>query len=290
MAFILNGRARAVHIKEEVRNEIKKLGITPGLVAILVGNDPASHLYVTLKEKACAEVGIQFEKYIFPATVPQKMVIDKIRELNTRADIHAILVQVPLPPPLEEDAVIRAIDPTKDVDGFHPENLELLIAGTPKIIPGVALGIFELIKLSNVSLPHKRAVLLVNSTTFAAPIEYLLESAGALCHIILAPTDITTVQNQTKTADILVVAIGRARAITADMIKEGAVVIDVGTNRLPDDTVCGDVDFESVKEKTGAITPVPGGVGPMTVAMLLQNVLRLPNKLPHPSLSLEGRE
>ncbi len=294
--ILLDGRALAAKIKEGVKNEIKKRGKTPGLVAILVGDDPASHLYVSLKEKACTEVGIHFEKYIFPDTTPQNDVVQKIKELNGRDDVHAILVQMPLPDGFNEDIVVRAIDPAKDVDGFHPENLSLLIEGKPVIIPGVALGIFELIKTAfNFSpsmegeneklrgggrklLVGKRAVILANSTTFALPIEYLLEMAGALPHIVLAPRDLTTIRTQLQSADILVTAIGRAHAITENMVKRGAVVIDVGTNRMPDGRVVGDVDFESVKEKAGALTPVPGGVGPMTVAMLLKNCLKLSNQ------------
>lgn len=272
-AQILDGRAIAARIKAEVKEEVSRLGFTPGLAAILVGADPASHLYVGLKEKACAEVGIHFEKYLFFATESQEKIITKIQELNERPDIHAILVQLPLPAPLNEDAVVGAVLPRKDVDGFHPENLSLLVAGKPQIVPGVARGIFELIKASEENLRGKKAALLVNSTTFAAPIEYLLEEAGAVVHIILAAPEIEVAAAALRDADIVVVAIGRPRAVVGAMIKPGAIVIDVGTNRLEDDTLVGDVDVQSVNEKAGYLTPVPGGVGPMTVAMLLKNVV-----------------
>lgn len=272
-AELLNGREIAARIKTEVKEEIGRLGFIPGLAAILVGGDPASHLYVGLKEKASAEVGIHFEKYLFFATESQEKILNTIRELNQRGDVHAILVQLPLPAPLNENAIVGTIAPPKDVDGFHPDNLSLLVAGQPRIVPGVTRGIFELIKASGKNLRGKKAALLVNSTTFAAPIEYLLEQAGALVHIVLAPPELESVTKQLLDSDIVVVAIGRPRAVTGAMIKSGAIVIDVGTNRLNDDTLVGDVDFESVKEKAGYLAPVPGGVGPMTVAMLLKNVI-----------------
>ncbi|MBI4133220.1 bifunctional 5,10-methylenetetrahydrofolate dehydrogenase/5,10-methenyltetrahydrofolate cyclohydrolase, partial [Candidatus Uhrbacteria bacterium] len=241
-AQLLDGRTIAARIKAEVKEEIRRLGFTPGLAAILVGADPASHLYVGLKEKACAEVGIHFEKYLFFATESQKKIVSKINELNKRSDIHAILVQMPLPQPQHEDTVIRAIDPKKDVDGFHPENLNLLIAGTPRVVPGVARGIFELIRSSGESMRGARAALLANSTTFAAPVEYLLEEAGATVHIVLASPELESVTTQLRDSDIVVVAIGRPRAVTGAMIKPGATIIDVGTNRLDDNTLVGDVD------------------------------------------------
>lgn len=289
---ILNGRELAAKIKKQVKEEIARLGLTPlqaarepglvtgltpGLAVVLVGNDPASHLYVGLKEKACAEAGIRFEKFLFFATEPQEKIIAKIKELNAREDIHAILVQIPLPSGFNEDEVVGAIAPEKDVDGFHPENLKYYEAqppqeAEPRIVPGVALGIFELIKTAHPAFRH--AVLLANSFTFAAPIEYLLKKAGAETETIIAPENLEEISDKLSQADILVVAIGRAQAVTGEMIKDNAVVIDVGTNRL-NGKVVGDVDFESVKEKAGAITPVPGGVGPMTVAMLLKNTVEL---------------
>lgn len=274
-AKIIDGRTIAAQIKQEIKTEISKLGRVPGLAVILVGADPASHLYVNLKEKACAEVGIHFEKYLFFATEPEDKIIAKINELNARANIHGILVQVPLPSPLSENQIISAISPAKDVDGFHAKNLALVLSGHPRIIPGVALGILRLIEETKVPLKDKTAVLLVNSTTFAAPIEFLLKQKGMVTQVLLAPADLSTISDQLKNADVFISAIGRSRAIKAEMIKSGAIIIDVGTNHTADGTLTGDVDFETVKQKAGAITPVPGGVGPMTVVMLLKNVVTL---------------
>ncbi|KKU73951.1 MAG: Bifunctional protein FolD [Parcubacteria group bacterium GW2011_GWA2_47_26] len=326
---LIDGRAIADKIRQEVKEEITRLGITPGLGVILVGNDPASYLYVSLKQKACQEVGIKFEKYVLPTTDTHKGVIPRraaeesradqnneilryaqndnvcgceqciinlIRNLNVRPDIHGILVQVPLPPPYNKNKIISTLEPDKDVDGFHQVNLRATLEGEARIIPGVALGVDALIgetlrvkgAASNFteqnlevgpfanSLTNKKAVLLMNSTTFALPIEYLLEGRGALVHIILRPSEITPeIIAQLKTADIFVVAIGRPQIIKGDMLKDGAIVIDVGTNRLPDGKLVGDVDFETTQNKPGFITPVPGGVGPMTVAMLLRNTIEL---------------
>lgn len=274
-AQLLDGRALAARVREQVKTEVQKAGLKPGLAAILVGADPASHVYVGLKEKAAAEVGIYFEKYLFFATEPQEKIIAEIHELNKRPDIHAILVQLPLPPQFDTDAVIRAIRPEKDVDGFHPENLKVLADEKPRVIPGVAEGIVALIESSGLPLQGKRATLLVNSTIFALPIEYLLKKRGVLVETIIAPTDLEKVVPKITTADILVTAIGKPRAVTADLIKRGAVIVDVGTNRLPSGELVGDVDANGANEKAGFATPVPGGVGPLTVAMLLKNVVKL---------------
>lgn len=273
-AQLLDGRSLAADIRTQIKQEIKTLGITPGLAALLVGSDPASHLYVNLKEKACHEVGIHFEKYLFFATEPQDKIIAKIEELNKRSDIHGILVQLPLPSQFHEDVVIRAINPQKDVDGFHPQNLQALTEGHPTVIPGVALGIFELIKAAHQPLPGKRAVLLVNSNTFALPIAHLLEKSGMHVTTVVAPADLESISPKLASADILISAIGRPHAITEEMIKSNNLVIDVGTNRLPDGTLAGDI-HPAANQKAGFITPVPGGVGPMTVAMLLKNVVEL---------------
>lgn len=275
IAKILDGRKIAAEIRQQIKIEIKQLGITPGLAVILVGNDPASHLYVNLKEKACYEVGIPITKYLFSETESQEKIIGTIKNLNENENIHAILVQLPLPQNFAEDEVIGAIDPKKDVDGFHKVNLQQTISGNPSIIPGVALGIMCLIEEAEHTLAGKKALLLVNSTTFAIPIKYLLEMQGVKVEIKIAPEDLASIQTELSNSDILVVAIGRPQAIQKEMIKEGSIIIDVGTNKLPNGTVVGDADYTSVAEKTGAITPVPGGVGPMTVAMLLQNVVKL---------------
>ena len=275
MAQIIDGRALAATIKARVKDEIKKLGYTPGLAALLVGDDAASQLYVNLKERACREVGIRFESHRFSATQKESEILETIAQLNARADIDAVLVQLPLPVPLSDDRVVTTIDPTKDVDGFHPKNLERLLAGNPIVVPGVARGIVKLIQSTQVPLADAHTVILANSTTFALPIKYLLEQTSRHVHIVRAPHDLSSIKSQLANADILVVAIGRANAITADFVKSGAIIIDVGTNRLADGSTVGDIDFASVQKRAAFITPVPGGVGPMTVATLLENVLTL---------------
>lgn len=298
---ILDGRALAEQIIGEVKTEIADLGITPGLAVILVGDNPASHLYVSLKEKAAKDVGIHFEKHVFIGDRPESEILTRIQELNEREDIHGIIVQVPLPKQYDEDIIIAQMDPKKDADGFTQANLRAILAGQPRIIPAVALAIVALIdaacaagiayesarqsaralaRYSNSHkaqpLQNKKAVLIVNRTEFAAPVELLLEERGADVHIILrAKTATPQVIAQIKGADIVVSARGHAKFITGDMLKDGAIVVDVGTNTLPNGRVVGDVDFDSAKNNAGYITPVPGGVGPMTVAMLLRNTLEL---------------
>ncbi|MDP3985410.1 MAG: tetrahydrofolate dehydrogenase/cyclohydrolase catalytic domain-containing protein [bacterium] len=274
-AKILDGRVLAAEIRAKIKTRVASLAHTPGLAAILVGDDPASHLYVSLKQKACEEAGIHFELHQFSDDNSETEVIARIRELNKRADIHAILVQIPLPPKFSEDAVIEAIDPQKDVDGFHPVNLDRILSGHPFIVPGVALGILRLVESARLPLADKTAVLLVNSAVFALPIERLFEEKGLHVHVVLAPKNLTTLDAKFLRADVLITAIGRPQVITSKFVKENAIVIDVGTNRLPDGTLVGDVDFSEIQKMAAAITPVPGGVGPMTVAMLLENVVRL---------------
>lgn len=266
---LIDGRKLAEEIRSNLKTQISSLGFAPGLGVILVGNNPASHLYIKLKEQACAEVGIKFEKAMFPDNAPQEEINLTIQQFNNRSDIHGILVQFPLPKNFDTDKIISAIDPKKDVDGFHPENLEAIKSGKPNIIPGVALGILKLIESTDEPLKNKKAALLVNSETFALPIKYLLEKSGVEVETIL-----NTQYLILDTYDIIVIAIGRPKFLKADMVKDGAIIIDVGTNILDGETV-GDADFDSFKNKNGWITPVPGGVGPMTVAMLLQNVYNL---------------
>lgn len=266
---LIDGKKLAEKIRHEVKKEIETQGASPGLAVILVGDDPASHLYVRLKERACTDVGIRFEKFLFPASTQEKDILEKIAELNVREDIHGILVQLPLPEGLNEDRVIAAILPRKDVDGFHPENLRLLREGRPRLVPGVAKGILALVDATGMELRGKRAVLLVNSRTFAEPISDLLRARDAEPRVIIADE---VPPSELATADIIIVALGRPGAIRAPMVKDGAVIIDVGTTRVGD-RVVGDADFESFRDRDVWITPVPGGVGPMTVAMLLQNVM-----------------
>lgn len=270
MAEMIDGRAMAQRIRAKVKQRVLKLPTRPGLAVILVGTDPASHTYVNIKQKACEEVGIQFEKWFYSATEPEQTLIDKIDELNVREDIHGILVQLPLP---SQDAsrVIAEIDPNKDVDGFHPENLRRLKAGEPAIASAVALGIMKLIGGGGqMAVGSKRAVI-ISSPLFAEPLIILLKEQSIDATVVDEKD--TELAEKTKKADILVLAIGRPGFITGDMVKSGATVIDVGTTKV-DGVLQGDVDRLSVEPVAGALTPVPGGVGPMTVAMLLVNVLK----------------
>ncbi|MBI5071435.1 bifunctional 5,10-methylenetetrahydrofolate dehydrogenase/5,10-methenyltetrahydrofolate cyclohydrolase [Candidatus Falkowbacteria bacterium] len=267
---IIDGKKIAAEIRAEIKKEITELGIAPGLAVILVGADPASHLYVGLKEKAAAEVGIHFEKYLFFATEPEEKIIAKIQELNERPDIHGIVVQLPLPQGYDENKIVAAIDPKKDADGFHPENIKKILAGEPENIPPVISGILKLIESTGTELVNKKIAILANSEILAKPLEKIL--TGNDIKTIIAPETLTT---EISDADIVITALGRAKIITADAIKPGAILIDVGTTRMDDGTTVGDIDFESAATKACFITPVPGGVGPMTVAELLRNVLNL---------------
>ncbi len=272
-AQIIDGKKIAAEIRAEIKKEIAELGITPGLAVILVGADPASHLYVGLKEKAAAEVGIHFEKSLFFATEPEEKIIAKIKELNARPAIHGIIVQLPLPQNYDENKIVAAIDPKKDADGFHPENIAKLLAGEPKIVPPVISGILKLIESTGAELKNKKITILANSEILAKPLEKILEDNDVTT--IIAPEKLTA---DISDADIVITALGRPKIITTEAIKPGSILIDVGTTRLEDGATVGDVDFDSTAPKAGAITPVPGGVGPMTVAELLQNVLNLAKK------------
>ncbi|MBI5799049.1 MAG: bifunctional methylenetetrahydrofolate dehydrogenase/methenyltetrahydrofolate cyclohydrolase [Candidatus Yonathbacteria bacterium] len=276
---LLNGKKLADGIRAQIRIDIQKSGITPGLAVLLVGNDPASHLYVSLKEKAAKEVGVHFEKYLFFATTPEVELTRKIMELNKRTNIHGILVQVPLPDPLSEDLLIAAIDPKKDADGFHPKNIEALLAGrplgeprhmagTPTIVPSVIRGILALIEATRIPLAGKQATILANSSVFAAPLEKLLTHRGMNVQTLIGHVSDVGCQ----VSDVLITAIGKPHFLTAQMIKKDAIIIDVGTSSLEDGKIVGDA-HPNVVEKASWLTPVPGGVGPMTVAYLLRNVV-----------------
>ena len=249
----IDGRALARRIRDKVAEQIKKDHIDAGLAAVLVGDDPASHLYVGLKEKACREAGIRFEKHLLPASALEREVLALIKDLDRRADIDAILVQLPLPKGLDEDRAIAAIDPMKDVDGFHPDS---------RLEPGIVEAIRLLVKESGAPTEGRRAVALANSGIFARKVVEGLRPLG------LAPTE------ELSEADVVVIAYGKPGWLTADKIKEGAVVIDVGTTRVGGMTV-GDADFAGLQGRAAAVTPVPGGVGPMTVAMLLKRTAEL---------------
>lgn len=269
MAELLRGKQLAASIREKAKKRIAKLDHPPGMAAILVGEDPASHLYVTLKEKASKEAGIYFEKIFFKANVKNKEVIDAIKELNARNDIHGILVQLPLPAQ-NEDAVIAAIDPMKDIDGFHPKNRELRSQGIPSLFPPVALAIMRLIQASNQPLKQKTAAVIANSEIFVEPLMALLAEQDIDAQFF-SPED-RALGAKIRVADIVVVAVGRANFITKDMVKDGAIIVDVGTNKM-DSKVVGDV-ARNARELAAFITPVPGGVGPLTVAYLLMNVVK----------------
>ncbi len=268
---IIDGRKVAQRIEEETRREIAALGSEPGLGVILVGDDEASHLYVRLKHEACIRVGIRFEAAMLSQDDGQTAVLEKIRELNARDDIDAILVQLPLPAGMDTDAIIRAIDPAKDVDGFHPDNIRRL-GDEDRDFPGLTEGIVDLIRETGADLNMKRAVIAANSPTFALPLEMRLRQLGALPEFVRG--DAPDITRHFGGADIVISALGRPGLITGDDIKEGAILIDVGTTKVGKRTV-GDVDAESVQGKASWLTPVPGGVGPVTVAMLLKNVVRL---------------
>jgi len=280
----IDGRKVAARIEEETRQEIAALGMTPGLGVILVGDDPASHLYVRLKRKACERAGIRFELKDFPDDAQEDELLDAIRALNARDDIHAILVQLPLPEAFDTDRVIRAMDPAKDVDGFHPDNIRRIDESDGDGFPGLTEGIIELIRETGADFAGKHAVIAANSATFALPLEVRLRQLGALPEF--ASGDALDLASRFKEADILITALGRPGLVTGDDIKPEAIIIDVGTTRVGD-TVVGDADAESVEGTAGWITPVPGGVGPVTVAMLLKNVVKLAKEM-HPSTTLRA--
>ena len=251
--------------------ELAAQGMRPGLAVILVGEDPASQVYVRNKVNACAQAGFHSEKYAFDPDVSPKAVLDKIAELNADPKIHGILVQLPLPKHFDADAVLEAIAAEKDVDGFRAENVGALMQGQPCFIPCTPYGAMKFFEEAGIGLRGKEAVVVGRSNIVGKPMAMLLMHAGATVTVCHSQT--RDLKSHCLRADILVAAIGRPKMITGDMIKPGAVVIDVGINRLPDGKLCGDVDYDSVSEVASFITPVPGGVGPMTITMLLANTL-----------------
>lgn len=271
---LLNGKELAQKLQQEMTQEVtelKKKGLQPGLAVILVGEDPASQVYVRNKERAANNIGMYSVVYRLPETTSEADLIAKIEELNHDDKVHGILVQLPLPKHINEDLVLDTIDPAKDVDGFHPMNLGNLFAGKPTMIPCTPAGIMELIKLSGMDLAGKNAVIIGRSNIVGKPMAHLLLQASATVTICHSKTkDLPKVAKQ---ADVLVVAIGRANFVTADFVKEGAVVIDVGINRDENNKLTGDVKFDEVAPLTSFITPVPGGVGPMTITMLMRQTI-----------------
>lgn len=276
MATIIDGKAVAREIQKQIKEEIEGLkrrwGMVLGLGVVLVGDDPASHLYVRNKEKACKEVGIRSQEHLLPASVSEKELLSVIHSLNRDKQIHGILVQLPLPAHIRSDKILEAVSPLKDVDGFHPVNQGLLLLGAEGLKPCTPLGIMKLLDSIGCDPKGKNATVVGRSNIVGKPVALMLLARHAtvtLCHSRTAQ-----LKDEVSRADILVVAIGKAGLVRGDWIKPGAVVIDVGSNRLPSGKFVGDVEFEGAKERASWISPVPGGVGPMTICMLLFNTLR----------------
>ncbi|MDH4189690.1 MAG: bifunctional methylenetetrahydrofolate dehydrogenase/methenyltetrahydrofolate cyclohydrolase FolD [Betaproteobacteria bacterium] len=274
-ARIIDGKALAASVRASVRDEVSVLaarGIRPGLAVIIAGKDPASQVYVRNKLRACEEVGVHSELLAFPADVSDATLIGSIEGLNRDPAIHGILVQLPLPKSLDAARILATVSPAKDVDGFHLENIGALVTGQAGFVPCTPAGVMRMLAQENLPLAGRHAVVLGRSNIVGKPMALLLlqkDATVTICHS--KSSDLAAI---TRQADVLVAAVGRAKLVTADMVKPGACVIDVGVNRLADGSLAGDVDFASVKEIAGLITPVPGGVGPMTIALLLVNTLR----------------
>jgi methylenetetrahydrofolate dehydrogenase (NADP+) / methenyltetrahydrofolate cyclohydrolase len=274
-ARIIDGNALSAKIRAELADKAATLkatqGVTPCLAVILVGEDPASQVYVRNKVSACEKAGFRSIKDVYPANAEPAEVLGRIAELNADPSVHGILVQLPLPRQFDSDAVLEAISPEKDVDGFHAENVGALMQGTPRFIPCTPYGVMKMLESENVKLAGAEAVIVGRSNIVGKPMAMLLLAQS--CTVTVCHSRSKDLAFHTRRADILVAAVGKAKMITGDMVKPGATVIDVGINRQADGKLCGDVDFESTKEVAGLITPVPGGVGPMTITMLLANTL-----------------
>ena len=284
-AEIISGAAVAEQIRAELKvkvQELKAKGINPGVVFVRVGEDPASVSYVTGKSKAADELGILSETIVLPVDTPEQQLLDLVHKLNKEHKYHGILVQLPLPKQIDADKVLTAIDPEKDVDGFHPVNVGKLLIGDPYFMPCTPHGVQELLVRSGNSPEGKHVVVCGRSNIVGKPVMAILiqKQKGANATVTMVHTGTKDMAKYTRQADILIAAMGKPQVITADMVKEGVVVIDVGVNRIPDATkksgfrLVGDTDFEHIKEKAKAITPVPGGVGPMTITMLMVNTVR----------------
>jgi methylenetetrahydrofolate dehydrogenase (NADP+)/methenyltetrahydrofolate cyclohydrolase len=290
MAIILSGRDLSDKMKQNYKKEIEQIkqkhNIVPGLAVILIGDNPASLSYVKLKEKACAEVGIVSHDLRFNADYKEEELLKLIQDLNSNNNIHGILVQLPLPEHISEEKILCAIDPEKDVDGFHPVNVGKMMIGAPSFLPATPSGIQQLLLRNNIEIEGKHVVIIGRSNIVGKPLAMILiqKKPGANATVTLCHTRTKNIAEIARTADILVAAVGRPHTVTKDMVKQGAVVIDVGVNRIEDKTrkrgyrLIGDVDFEEVSEKASAITPVPGGVGPMTITMLLHNTIQSAKK------------
>ena len=271
MANIINGKEISAAIREEIKAGVQGMSVRPGLAVVLVGDDPASAVYVRNKSKACAEVGIYSEVYRLPEETGREQLLGLIEQLNQSPLIHGILVQLPLPKHLDPEEVIMAIDPAKDVDAFHPVNVGKIMIGNYDFLPCTPAGVMELLHRSGIEVSGKECVVIGRSNIVGKPQAMLLLHENATVTVCHSKTrDLPSV---CRRADILVSAVGKAKFVTADMVRDGAVVIDVGMNRDENGKLCGDVDFEPVSEKASYITPVPGGVGPMTITMLLKNTV-----------------
>lgn len=275
MAIIIDGKKVSAEVKEQVRietEELAKKGLKPGLAVIIVGDDPASRVYVNNKKKACEKVGFLSKEFSLPATTTQEELLALVNELNEDREINGILCQLPLPKGLDEKAVIEAISPQKDVDAFHASNVGKIMIGDYDFLPCTPAGVMEMLHSYNISVEGKECVVIGRSNIVGKPMAMLLLHENGTVTVTHSRTK--DLKEVTKRADILVAAIGKPKFVTADMVKEGAVVIDVGMDRDENGKLCGDVDFENVKDKCSAITPVPGGVGPMTIAVLMKNTLK----------------
>lgn len=274
MAKLIDGKAVSASVRAQVAQEVQEVkakGLHPGLAVVIVGDDPASRTYVNNKKKACAETGIYSEEYALPATTTQEELLSLVRSLNEKPEIHGILVQSPLPNGLDEEAVIEEINPQKDVDAFHPQNVGRIMIGNFHFLPCTPAGVIELIRSQGIEIAGKRCVVIGRSNIVGKPMAMLLlhnHGTVTICHS--KTRDLAEICRE---ADILVAAVGRPKFVTENMVKPGAVVIDVGMDRDENGKLCGDVDFANVEPKAGYITPVPGGVGPMTIAMLLRNTV-----------------
>lgn len=279
MALRIDGKAISTQIKDELKEEVaalKEQGICPCLAVIQVGNDPASSVYVNNKKKACAYIGIESLSYEVEETISQEELLGLIDRLNNDEKVNGILVQLPLPKHIDEEKVIQAITPEKDVDGFHPETVGRMCIGTKGFLPCTPAGIIQLLKRSDIEIEGKECVVIGRSNIVGKPMAMLLLRENGTVTITHSRTK--DLKEVTRRADILIAAIGKPRFVTADYVKEDAVVIDVGIHRNEDNMLCGDVDFESVEPVASAITPVPGGVGPMTIAMLMNNCVETVRK------------
>ena len=274
MAKIIDGKSISLQIKDELKEKaaaLKEQGISVTLAVIQVGNNPASTVYVNNKKKGCEYIGIGSLSYELPEETSEEELLSLIRELNERKDVNGILVQLPLPSHIDEDKVIKTIDPKKDVDGFHPQSVGALCIGQPGFVSCTPAGIIQLLKRSGIEIAGKECVILGRSNIVGKPMALLMLRENAT--VTVAHSRTKDIKEVTKRADILIVAIGKPKMITRDYVKDGAVVIDVGINRDENNKLCGDVDFQDVEPVCSAITPVPGGVGPMTIAMLLHNCM-----------------